>query len=113
MRKLLISFIATFAAFSIDAQNVQVKDTRQIYLWDVTLSMKGKAAGCPDIWDKVKVAMIDDIMQISDERTEIVVIPFQHKALETWTEIATPAGKAELVNRIKNINCCCLNSMAG
>lgn len=101
MRKLLISFIATFAAFSIDAQNVQVKDTRQIYLWDVTLSMKGKAAGCPDIWDKVKVSMIDDIMQISDERTEIVVIPFQHKALETWTELATPAGKAELVNRIK------------
>ncbi|MDE6871053.1 MAG: hypothetical protein K2J62_02890 [Bacteroidales bacterium] len=101
MRKLLISFVVALVASCVYAQNAQVKDTRQTYLWDVTLSMKGKAAGCPDIWDKVKSSMIDDIMQISDERIEIVVIPFQHKALDVWTEFATPAGKDRLVNRIK------------
>lgn len=89
-----ISFLA--------AQTVNVKDVRQTYLWDVTLSMQGKAAGCPDIWDKVKNAIIADIQQISDDRTEIVVIPFQHKALEEWREYATAAGKAALVDRIKS-----------
>ena len=101
MKKVFITLIATFAALSIYAQSAQVKDVRQTYLWDVTLSMKGKVAGCPNIWDKVKASMIDDIEQISDERTEIVVVPFQHKALDTWREYATPAGKESLIQRIK------------
>lgn len=101
MKKLVISFMAVLIAFSAFGQNAKVKDTRQTYLWDVTLSMKGKVAGCPNIWDKVKTSMIDDIMQISDDRIEIVVIPFQHKVLDIWKEYATPDGKARLVERIK------------
>ena len=84
------------------SQSGNVKDIRQTYLWDVTLSMQGKAPGCPDIWNKVKEAMISDIKQISDDRTEIVVIPFQHEALETWREFATPIGKASLIKKISN-----------
>lgn len=101
MKKVFITLIAAFATLSVYAQSALVKDVRQTYLWDVTLSMKGKAEGCPNIWDKVKASMIDDIEQISDERTEIVVIPFQHKALDTWREYATPAGKESLIQRIK------------
>lgn len=101
MRTIFLTAIAAIVAVSAFAQSSQVKDVRQTYLWDVTLSMKGKAAGCPNIWDKVKASMIDDIKQISDERTEIVVIPFQHKALETWREYATPAGKESLIQKIK------------
>lgn len=101
MRTIFLTLLAAFITVSAFAQSPQVKDIRQTYLWDVTLSMKGKAAGCPNIWDKVKASMIDDIKQISDERVEIVVIPFQHKALETWREYATPAGKESLIQKIK------------
>lgn len=101
MKKLFITLIA-LASFTLAfAQSGNVKDVRQTYLWDVTLSMQGKAPGCPDIWEPVKEALITDIQQISDDRTEIVVIPFQHKALEEWREPATAAGKARLVAKIK------------
>lgn len=83
------------------AQNSVVKDVRQTYLWDVTLSMQGKGAGAIYIWDNVKNAIIADIQQISDDRTEIVVIPFQHKALDEWREYATASGKAALIAKIK------------
>lgn len=102
MRKLVLTVIAAIVTVSAFAQSSQVKDVRQTYLWDVTLSMKGKVAGSPNIWDKVKASMIDDIKQISDERTEIVVIPFQHKALDTWREYAIPAGKEALIQKIKD-----------
>lgn len=103
-KHLLSVALATFCALSgfyASAQTAQVKDVRQTYLWDVTLSMQGKAAGCPDIWDEVKNAIIQDIQQISDDRTEIVVVPFQHKALDEWRENATASGKAALISKIK------------
>lgn len=101
MRKALLTLIALASITLAFAQSGNVKDVRQTYLWDVTLSMQGKAPGAPDIWDKVKEAIITDIQQISDDRTEIVVIPFQHKALDEWREPATAAGKAALVAKIK------------
>ena len=101
MKKALLTLIA-LASFTLAlAQSGNVKDVRQTYLWDVTLSMKGKVAGAPNIWEKVKQAIIEDIKQISDDRTEIVVIPFQHKALEEWRQPATAAGKDALIDKIK------------
>lgn len=101
MKKIFTTLIA-LASFSLAfAQSGNVKDVRQTYLWDVTLSMMGKAPGAPDIWEQVKEAIITDIQQISDDRTEIVVIPFQHKVLDEWREPATAAGKAKLVAKIK------------
>lgn len=79
----------------------QFKEVRQTYLWDVTLSMKGYK-GSPDIYGKVVDVMAEDIRSISDERTEIVVIPFQHKELEVWREYATSEGKAAMIKRIRN-----------
>ena len=105
-----LSLIATLLAISALtwAQNAQVKDQRYSYLWDVTLSMKGKGLDQngkknPNIWDKVQDALIADIEAISDESTEIVVIPFQHKVLETnWREPAKQAGKQRMINRIRH-----------
>lgn len=94
-------FTTLFVPAMVFAQSGNVKDVRQTYLWDVTLSMQGKAPGSPDIWEQVKEAIITDIQQISDDRTEIVVIPFQHKALDEWREFATVAGKAKLIGKIK------------
>ncbi len=100
--KRVILIIFALASFTLAfAQSGNVKDVRQTYLWDVTLSMQGKAPGAPDIWEQVKEAIITDIQQISDDRTEIVVIPFQHKALDEWREPATAAGKAKLIGKIK------------
>ena len=84
------------------AQNANEKDERQIYLWDVTLSMQGKAPGAPNIWEEVKAAIIKDIRSINNDRTEIVVIPFQHKVLEEWREPATAFGKNRLIEKINS-----------
>lgn len=98
-KKLLVCAILLFSLGAF-AQG-QFKDVRQTYLWDVTLSMKGKVPGAPDIYDKVVDVMIKDIQSISNERTEIVVIPFQDKELDVWRAYATPAGKAAISNRIR------------
>lgn len=79
----------------------QFKDVRQTYLWDVTLSMKGYN-GAPDIYNEVVDAMVKDIESVTNERTEIVVIPFQDKELDVWREYATPEGKEAMVKRIRS-----------
>lgn len=100
--KRIVALIAALllAAVVSWSQNARVKDIRQTYLWDVTLSMKGKPKSNPNIWEPVKKALIADIQAIPDESTEIVVIPFQHKALDTWRAPATEAGKAAMIKRI-------------
>ena len=85
------------------AQQNQFKNERRIYLWDVTLSMKGYG-GSPDIYDKVVAALEKDINSICDEHTEIWVLPFQTSVLEKWTERATVAGKKNLISKIKAYN---------
>lgn len=46
--------------------------------------------------------MIKDIESVTNERTEIVVVPFQNsKYCEVWKEYATPEGKANLKSKIK------------
>lgn len=82
------------------AQN-HAKDIRQTYLWDVTLSMKGYN-NAPKIYDKVVDVLVKDINRIDNERTEIVVIPFQDNAhCEVWREPATPEGKRNIIEKIK------------
>ena len=79
----------------------RAKDIRQTYLWDVTLSMKGYN-GAPNIYDKVVDVMIRDINSITNERTEIVVIPFQNTAYcDVWRTMATPEGKRQMIKKIK------------
>lgn len=87
-----------------EAQNRQFKNERRIYLWDVTLSMKGFQNRTPDIYDKVVTALEKDINSVLDEQTEIWVLPFQTSILAKWKEQATLAGKRDLINRINLFN---------
>ena len=95
-------FLTCNLCLSAFAQNRIAKDFRQVYLWDVTLSMKG-FNNHPDIYDKVVDAIVKDIKTISNERTEIVVIPFQDSPYcEIWQEKATEQGKENLIRKIKS-----------
>lgn len=101
MKKFLLGFVILMLSIGLRAQG-QFKDVRQTYLWDVTLSMKGYN-GAPDIYDQVVDVMIKDIRSITDERTEIVVVPFQDtKYCEVWREFATPEGKEAIIKHIRN-----------
>lgn len=92
---------ALYATVLLNAQGNSYKDIRLTYLWDVTLSMKGYN-GSHNIYDKVVSAMIKDIESVTNERTEIVVVPFQNtKYCEMWKEYATPQGIANLKSKIK------------
>lgn len=93
-------------------QDSAFKSERMTYLWDVTLSMKGKTfIGNKetynkelDIYDKVLNDLIMDIQAIEDESTEIVVIPFQTDVCEVFRSYATQEGKALIVTKLKAYN---------
>lgn len=101
MRKtqLIILFVCIFFSQSI-AQN---KTQRRIYLWDVTLSTKGYG-GTPNIYKDVVSFLENDINSLTDENTEIIVLPFQQETLERWEVKATLQGKKDIIQRIKEYN---------
>jgi hypothetical protein len=84
--------------------NAQSKSNRRIYLWDVTLSMKGYQGNTADIYDKIVKFLENEINSISDESTEIVVCPFQETILDTWKANASDAGKQTIIDKIKAYN---------
>ena len=101
----LLLLIAVFAmSTNILAQQSRFKNERRIYLWDVTLSMKGFKEKTPDIYDKVITALEKDINSIIDEQTEIWVLPFQTNILERWNVKATITGKKEIIGKIKTFD---------
>lgn len=101
MKKIILILFATILFLQSNAQN---KSERRIYLWDVTLSMKGFNDRTPDIYDKIVKFLENEINSISDESTEIVVCPFQERILDTWKANASVAGKQTIINKIKEYN---------
>ena len=91
---LLFCFIPTMTIFA------QLKSQRRIYLWDVTLSMKGHG-GTPNIYNDVIKFLEQEINSITDESSEIVVCPFQESILETWKAKADVSGKKNILKKIK------------
>ena len=88
-----------------NAQHSAFKKERRVYLWDVTLSMKGDGAEpSPNIWDKVKGEIIRSIENVVDPQTELIVVPFQETVLETWSYTASADGKRELINKVKDFD---------
>lgn len=69
--------LALISLFCLSIANAQVVSTKQIYLWDVTLSMKQNG-----IWDQVKEQLSESISEIQDKTTEVIVIPFQDDVYE-------------------------------
>lgn len=100
MKRILSALLVLLSSVVLFAQGA-FKDVRQTYLWDVTLSMKGYN-GAPNIYKDVVDIMVKDIQSIDNERTEIVVIPFQNtEKCDVWRAYATPAGKKELIGKIR------------
>lgn len=102
MKKLVfLLFFAGVLAFSGSSSAAELLQ-RRVFLWDVTLSMTGKA-GCPNIWQPVKDKLMEEINLITDPSVEIVIIPFQHRALHEHmqTDFANTEGKTRLVNFIR------------
>ena len=72
----------------------QTVHSKQIYLWDVTLSMKQN-----DIWDAVKEQMIQSLTEVKDEDTEVIVIPFQD---DVYEEQRVTVGDKAALDRLVN-----------
>lgn len=107
MRKMLVFLCFVLMLPSIMAQNNQPQPEkyRYIYLWDVTLSMKGYQGKTPDIYDEVVKYLHDDIDGIPSEKNrEIIVCPFQEKILAIWKDVCTIEGKNNIKRQISNFN---------
>ena len=112
MKKLLVSMVFLCLAAALVAQ--PPRSQRRIYLWDVTLSMWGlrcvsgnvaPALTSKDIYYEVINFLVQDIEGITDENTEILVLPFQEDILvqpNEWRVTANETGKREIIRKIRN-----------
>lgn len=74
LRTALLALVACAWSLQSRAQAVQSK---QIFLWDVTLSMEHNG-----IWSDVKVLLKNSLAEIRDQDTEVIIIPFQDDVFE-------------------------------
>ena len=94
IKAIVVGFIALFAfAHSGFGQSTHAT---QIYLWDVTYSMKQN-----DIWEQVRGQLIESIEDVQDLDTEVIVIPFQDDAFEERrVRLSDEKGMQELIDWI-------------
>lgn len=106
MKKVLMFICLLAIVFSLNAQeNVKPEKHRYIYLWDVTLSLKGFQGKTPDIYDEVVEYLHESIDgRPNGKNREIIVCPFQEEILETWIDVCTNEGKNNLKKLISNFN---------
>ena len=104
MKNISLVFSILFSiAYSVSANNLTKSVPEQrIYLWDVTLSMKGYKDLTPNIYNDVIEFIKKDIRAIKDESTMIKVAPFQEGILEVWSEKATVEGKKRIIDKIES-----------
>ncbi len=112
MKKLLC--VLLLIAFSLPAiAQREYKPERHIYLWDVTLSMKGETYPNgvkvynpeQDIYDRVVDFLEGDIRSKNiNSDSRIIVCPFQASkgVLEEWLVEATNEGKNKIISQIRN-----------
>jgi len=79
------------------------KKNNHIFIWDVTLSMKGYN-NAPDIYNDVVDVMVNTLSNIEENGSDIYIIPFQDKVLQTYTQKATAAGKQQAIDFVKGFN---------
>lgn len=82
------------------ALNAGMLKERRVYYLDCSYSMVTNG-----IWDKVRDNLKNAIDNVSDETTELIVIPFafdtgHHETLAAYSEKATDSGKANLKSKI-------------
>ena len=94
LRLLLLFCAITIFSIDVEAQSINYKGERHIYLWDVTLSTKGEGVGNPpNIYNDVVKFLSTQINNIVDPNTEIYVLPFQTDILEHWYAKANEKGR--------------------
>jgi len=79
------------------------KKSNHIFIWDVTLSMKGYNDS-PNIYDEVVEVMVRTLTNIEADGSSTYIIPFQDKVLQTNVQIANEAGKQAAIDFVKNFN---------
>lgn len=106
MKNYFVFIAILFFWFSLTAQvrTPRFKDTKNIYVLDLTLSMFGKAPGAKNIFNEVRDELIKVINTTSNENTEIVIVTFQDAILDVWEEKATKDGKQAIINKLNEIN---------
>ena len=102
MRRTFLFILVVLFTIPTYSQQSKFKDRKNIYLLDVTLSMFGYN-GAPDIFVSVRDELIKSIDAVQNPNTEIVVVTFQDRILETWTENATRDGKGRIIDSLKGI----------
>ena len=102
MKKTVLFILFVFIYSFSFSQTEKFKETKNIYLLDVTLSMFGYN-NAPNIFDNVRNELINSINAIQNPKTEIVVVTFQDNILDTWTAYADDKGKTEIVTHLQNI----------
>lgn len=95
--------VAFFLLFNWNASAQISKKNNHIFIWDVTLSMKGYNDS-PDIYKDVVEVMVNTLADIEEDGSDIYIIPFQDAVLETYTQKATATGKQNAIDYVKNFN---------
>lgn len=98
--------LVLFVLFFQNSYSQMITSEKRIYLLDVTKSMIGRGSvNTPDIFDEVKKSLEDAVDDISDSRTEIVIIPFTDKPASNEEVVqGTIAQKDTLRMQIESLN---------
>ncbi len=89
----------TFSHLNVSGQIDQ--KTNHIFVWDVTQSMKGYN-GAPDIYQDVVDLIVRSLNNIEADGSDIYIIPFKDKVLQTYYKKATPEGIASAIDFVQN-----------
>ncbi len=79
------------------------KKNNHLFIWDVTLSMKGYN-NAPNIYDDVVQVMVNTLSNIEEDGSDINIIPFQDEVLQTYTQKATAHGKQQAIDFVQSFN---------
>ncbi len=110
--------LALCVLFVVDCVQAQ-EGNRNIYIWDLTRSMVGRGTvnqqKTPNVYKDVEAYLIKDIENICAPNTEIVVIPFQERVLDSQYILSVPdasnESKEDIIARIKQVGPYCINNI--
>jgi len=97
----ILLLLTVFLTANLQAQ--LSKKQHHIYIWDVTLSMKGYN-NAPDIYNDVVDVMVKSLAELEEDGSDIIILPFQDKVLQTYKVKATPTGIEQAIDFVKNFN---------
>lgn len=101
---ILFTFCCLLSLHALKAQNNSM-EKKYIFELDITKSMWGLASESNlDIFDQVREQLIKAIREIQDPSSDIVLITWQDKIIDTWQQKATQKGKQELIDQLNAIS---------